>query len=1782
MNISYLIARLRESGVKLYHVEGQLKVVAPKGRLDPELVHELKEHKQAVIHYLERSPGVVPYETITPIPRREHYDLSSGQRRLWILHQFKAERTSYNMPAAFSLEGDPDTQALKKAINALVRRYEILRTAFSTIEGEPKQFVHDTLEVPVRHSNPSPEDLETFIKKSAERVFDLDVAPLFRVELVTVSPGKHIFLFNMHHIISDGWSLPVFFRELGILYNAVTGEETPGVDEPGPDRHLPPLRIQYRDFAHWQNTYLTTASAERSQIYWHEKMSGQIPLLDLPSDHPRPPFKTAVGRTVSFQLDNALALGIHGCCNRREITPFMFLLAAVNLVIHRYTGQGDIITGSPIAGRNHLELEDQVGLYVNTLPLRNRVRGNDTVETFLQNVKQTATEAYENQNFPFDKLVDQLDLERHTNRNPLFDVMMTLQNNEPFVLELDGIKTTRLKTENTISRFDMTIDFYEEADNILMDIEYSAGLFEEDRILRFGNHFIQLVKSITTDTGQEVRHIDILSAEEKQQLLMEFNDTQVDFPEDKTIVTLFEDQVERTPDYTAVKSVSITYRHLNHQASRLAGLLKEKGVGPDTVVAVMMERSLEMIISLFGILKAGGAYLPIDPDYPEERIRYMLKDSNAILCISDNPGKGKNNDQLSMINYQLLMKSPALSEASEVKSESTDLAYILYTSGSTGRPKGVMLEHRSLVNRIHWMNKRYPINRGDVILQKTTYTFDVSVWELFWWSFYGASVYLLPPGDEKDPRRIIDAVCNHNITIMHFVPSMLSVFLESLQSPGDRLKCSSLKRVFASGEALTGKHAEDFAKTLGAANQTTLHNLYGPTEAAIDVTYFDCDRPVKGGAIPIGKPIANTRLYILDRHRALLPVGVAGEIVISGIGLARGYLNNPLLTNEKFEVRSSKFEVFYHTGDLGRWSADGNIEFLGRIDHQVKVRGYRIELEEIRHHLVSHSLIREAEVIVRSGQNELIAFVTGKLDWIADLPGMISGHLGKFLPAYMIPSLVVPLDRFPLTANGKVDRKALNVLSKDGSQIAASAEYAPPRNETEQKLVEIWESILQRKNIGIRDNFFNIGGHSLRATLAVSRIYKEFNVEFQLNQMFDTPTIEQIASSIETRHRGNHPHPGQGRQYEPVPPMEEREYYPLSHAQKRLWLINRFGIENNIAYNMPAAHYFNGPLDIDVFKQAFRAMIQRHQILRTGFIETRGKTWQKVFETVDFNLEILTLPSGTTGAEPEKRIETITRQHSETPFDLSQFPLFSAKLLEISPHRHLFLFNAHHIINDGWSINIFNRELTQLYNAYNRDPRCPSDSVLPKPGIQYKDYAHWQNNYLQTRFMKDQEQYWLGKLSGHRPHLDFPTDFNRPTVKNYNGISIFHTLDRPLTDGIKRLCNSSGVTLFMILVAFTKILLYRYTGQEDIIVGSPIAGRNHPDLEDQLGFYVNTLALRDRVAGDHTFESVLRQVKQTTVEAYENQDYPFDKLVDQLNPDRDRSRHPLFEIMVVLQNTGKLDLTFDQLQVTAAEIYFDISKFDLTFNFDENERTGETRMVMDYNTGLFNQDRIHRLCRHFTRMVQSILQNPGTAVREVEILTGKEKNQLLEEFNGPDSPVPNEATITSLFEEQVNRTPESVAVVGMDPASGHGFSSSLTYKELGQTANRLAFQLKEYGVGPGTIVAIMVERSIRMVIGIMAILKAGGAYLPIEPDYPEDRVGYMLKDSNARVLLKSRRDQIRNPKFETNPNDQNTNDPNKNQCFQCVVLNFEHLDFESCFTLRNFDIRASDFKSPDL
>ena len=1648
---------------------------------------------------LEKEAGnLIEFHPIEAVASDGALPLSFAQQRLWFLNQLEPDSSLYNMASNLRLKGRLDAVALTSALNEVIRRHEVLRTVFLFAGEDTVQIVteHHPLVIPevdLSHLPPTKQsdELSKLANEHAKQPFDLAHGPLARFTLVRFTEAEHVMLASMHHIVSDGWSVGVFVHEVGILYKSFI------LNQPSP---LPELAIQYADFAWQQREELRGQFLEAQLAYWRNQLAGAPPVLELSLDKPRPARQAYPGASQPIRFSAILSKGLAALSRREGVTLFMTLTAAFQTLLHRYTGQQEIVIGTPIAGRNRHETEALIGCFVNTLVLRTDLSGHPNFRDLLKRVRAVCLGAYAHQDVPFEMLVEELRPERSLNRTPLFQVMLVLQNTPFEDARLTGLEMIVEKAESDTAKFDLLLNLSEQGEELVGWLEYSTEIFEAPTITRMIAHFEMLLQGILSEPELPISAVRLLTAGEERQLLVEWNNTEQEFAGDRYLHQLFEAQVERAPADVAVvfKGLRVTYEELNWRANQLAHYLRTLGVGADVRVGICVERSIEMVVGLLGILKAGGAYVPLDPSYPKERLAFMVRDAGIeLMLVQEHLLESLPEHDARLVRLDTDWPVVAAYEVANpvMTTEPDNLAYLIYTSGSTGEPKGVMMSHRGISNHLLWRQSAYPLTTADRFLHKAPISFDISVWEIFGTLIAGARLVMAGPRAQQDAAAIVNLMVSEHVTVAHFGPAMLQAILDEPEVQA----CHSLCRVFCGGEPLTSDLQARFFELLTAE----LHQQYGPTETAVDVTVWTCERESARGSIPIGRPIANTVIYVLDEKQQLVPVGVPGELYIGGESVARGYLERPALTAEKFvphPFTRKAGERLYRTGDVARYLEDGDIEFIGRRDQQVKIRGFRIELGEIETVLRQFPLVKDAVVLARQsgrvGDLQLVAYVTALPDTtlsLDDLRLFIKGCL----PEYMIPVAFVALAELPLTTNGKIDRKVLP--APDFTQPRTT--YVAPRTPAEEMLAAIWAEVLRLSGVGAHDNFFELGGHSLLATQVMARARRAWQVDVPLSALFESPTVAELAPHFEVALRE-----GVSIAAMPIVPVPREDRPPLSFAQQRIWFLDQLQPGSPL-YNIPAAVAVHGPLDISALKQSFSEVVRRHEVLRTTFTDVSGEPVQVIHVAAPVPLPMRNL-SELPAADRPAEVERLVSAEAQWSFDLSAGPLLRVGLLRLAEEEHVALINMHHIISDGWSVGVLIQEITSLYAVYTG--RQPME--LAELTIQYTDYAVWQREHLTGAVLEAQLSYWRTQLAGAPPVLELPTDRARSAVQSHHGATERVELSAELTSGLRELSRRSGTTLFMTLLAGFQSLLSRYTGQNDVVVGTAIAGRTQRETEALIGFFVNILVLRTNVSSEISFNELLQRVREVCLGAYAHQDVPFEMLVEEMQPERSLSHTPLFQVMFALQNAPRGDAEMAGLTIRMLKAESETSKFDLLLNL----REGAERLEgwIEYSTELFEGQTIRRMTAHFELLLRGMVAEPGRRVAELAILTEAEKRQLLVEWNDTQSEYPWEQCIHELFEQQAARTPDAMALV-FD-------GQRLSYRELNHQANRLARYLQQVGVGPEVRVGICVERSLEMVVGLLAILKAGGAYVPLDQTYPQERLSFMLEDAQVSVLVTHR------------------------------------------------------------
>ncbi len=1634
-------------------------------------------------------PEILP---LSRVSREGALPLSFAQQRLWFLDQLEPGSAAFSLPIAVRMHGPLDVGALKRSLLEVVRRHEVLRTTFIEVDQVVVQVIGESRDWPLpvedlSHFAPDPREAElrAYLAAESTRSFNLQDGPVLRTHLFRLDVEEHVLLVSMHHIATDGWSLSVLVREVATLYEAFSQRQQSPLAE---------LPIQYADYAAWQRAWLQGDALERQMTYWRTRLADAPLALDLPTDRLRPTTESHRGAVEVVELGPDLTQQLRELGQRENATLFMTLLAGWQALLARYSGQDDIVVGSPVAGRQRTELEGLIGLFVNLLVLRVRVAGGESFAELIARVREECLGAYAHQDVPFEKLVEELDPVRDMSRHPLFQVMFILQNTPREELKLSELTLSMEETESGAVQCDMVLSIFETPRGLTAVLRYSTDLFDQKTIARLLTHYQALLGNAVAASDRPLSTLGMMDDVERRQLLCEWNETtRHEYVSENSIQGLFETQAARTPAAIALDDAGreLSYAELNRRANQLAHHLMALGAGPEERIGVFMERSAETFVALLAALKTGAAYVSLDPAYPRERLAYMMQDAGLKILITNSRlanNLGEHNAQVVLMDQcaEIARQAgdnpscPALSDAP---------AYIIYTSGSTGQPKGVVGLHGAAVNRFNWMWETYPFAAGEVCCQKTSMSFVDSVWETFGPLLQGVKTVIFDDEIVKDTEQFVGMLAEKAVTRVVLVPSLLRAMLEMGGELAQRLPM--VRYCVCSGEELTRELARAFRM---AMPHCTLLNLYGSSEVAADATYYEVTRDELTERVSIGRPITNTRAYVLDEHMQPVPAGVPGELYIGGAGLARGYIGSPELTAQKFTPDPFGVDAgarLYRTGDRARFRSDGTLEFLGRVDQQVKLRGVRIELGEIEARLLGHDAVREAVVTVlknSTGNQRLVAYVAPEnVD-----PASLRQHLAERVPGYLIPSAFVMLERMPLLPNGKINRQGLPALEE-----VQTNGYIAPRTPIEELIATVWSDLLGVTPVGISDNFFELGGHSLLATQVASRLREALHVEVSLRMLFESPTVAQLAAVVEEGQK-----PGLVL-LPPIEPADSSDELPLSFAQERLWFLHQMEPQSS-AYHLFYGIRLHGLLDVPALEQTLEEIVRRHEILRTTFATVAGRPIQRVAASSSVLLAVTDL-SAFEKDEQATEVERVMQEAARKPFDLVTGPLLRAGLVRLSEDEHVLLFTLHHIVSDGWSTTVLVREVAALYEAFCAGHASP----LPNLTIQYGDYALWQRHWLQGDVLESHLSYWQQTLKGAPPLLELPTDRPRPMVQTFNGDAIPYALSKDLSEALSGLSRREGATLYMTLLAAFQLLMSRYTGRTDIVVGGDTANRARIETEDLIGFFVNMLVLRTNVDGDLTFNQLLRRVREVALSAYAHQELPFEKLVEELQVKRELSHNPLFQVMFTLQpNTRNLELS--NVQLEAMSVRGRPAKFDLTLAL--RETSGGLIGLFEYNTDLFNKETIERLAGHFETLLQSIVAGPHQKVSALSIL-GDAECRLLDDWSLGQSAVLPVESMPELFEAQVSRTPDAVAVLDEN--------NSLTYEELNKRANQLAHLLQSWGVGPDVLVALCIDRTVEMVIAILGVLKAGGAYLPLAPDDPLERLSVILGEANTPVVLTS-------------------------------------------------------------
>ncbi|MGW0859505.1 amino acid adenylation domain-containing protein, partial [Streptomyces sp. NPDC002690] len=1676
---------------------------------------------------------------LTPQPRPEAVPLSFAQRRLWFLNKAEGPGDTYTIPLVLELDGPLDIRALRGALADVVTRHESLRTVFAEYDGVPRQRILDAAVaaelVPLTVlRSPAGEPgagaacadgeagaegaagaacadgaagaegeagawAEETIRRLTAEPFDLTGDLAVRASLLQEAPARHLLVLVLHHVVADGWSLAPLVRDLGAAYRArVEGTGTPD---------WPALSVQYADYTLWQHRLLGDETDPESLAaiqlaHWREALRGAPDLLDLPLDRPRPAVPSHRGDAVPFALPAPEHAALVRLARTAGCTPFMVLQAALAVTLHAHGAGTDIPLGTAAAGRSDEALGDLVGFFVNTVVLRTDLSGDPTFRQLLERVREFDIAALSHGDLPFERIVEAVNPERSGGHHPLFQTMLVLQNQERTDLDLPGITARDRSAHTGISKFDLTFSLTELADTdsesagIGGYLEYATDLFDTATARGLSERFARVLALAVAAPDRPVGSLDPLGPDERDRMLAQGLGNTRPLPAISAPEAVRE-QAARTPRAVAVRdeSTTLTYAELDARADALAHALRERGAGREDRVAVAAPSSVHTVVAMLAVLRAGAAYVPVDPEYPAARIRHMLDDARPVLLLTTTA----THSSLPVTGLPwLALDAPAKAPAPDAPGarhvpHPHDPAYVIYTSGSTGRPKGVVVSHGALANHMAWLADHLDLTGEDRVLARTSTSFDASVWELWLPLMNGAEVCVLPPRANREPAELIAWMGRFGITVAQFVPSHLT---HVLAEAAHAAPLPRLRAVLCGGEPLPRALAGQIAARWGA----DVHNLYGPTEATIDATAHREDGPrteSPAETVPIGRPVDTMRAYVLDDRLRPAPPGVTGELYLSGPNLARGYLHRPALTAERFvaDPFTADGTRMYRTGDLVRWNGHGLLDYLSRGDDQVKLRGFRIELGEVEAALLANSAITGACAVIREdapGRRRLVAYAV--TDDPAVRPVALRDGLAEALPQHMVPAAVVVLDALPLLPNGKVDRRA---LPEPGPHTDGPAVPGRPTLH-EELLAGIFADVLGLAEVGPHSGFFDLGGHSLLAMRVVSRVRAVLGAEIAVRTLFEHPTVAGLARALDPA----------ARTRPPVAPAERRpDPLPLSFAQRRLWFLNRLEGPSS-TYNIPLVLELDGALDTEALRAALRDVVERHESLRTLFPERDGTPHQLIIG-VDISAPALPVVD-VAPADLDEAVFDAVRE----PFDVTADLPMRALLLRATPGHHVLVLVLHHIAGDGWSLAPLARHLGEAYRdrLADREPAPASATVL-----QYADYTLWQHATLgedtaPQSVLGRQLDHWHTALAGLPGLIDLPLDRPRPVTADPKGD--VHEFDVPpaLHARLLVLARESGSSLFMVLQAAVATLLHRHGAGDDIPLGTPVAGRTDEALEDLVGFFVNTLVLRADLSGSPTFRELLVRVREFDLAAYGNQDVPFERLVESLNPVRAGDHHPLFQTMLVLQNQESVRPEFPGLTVEDRLVHNGLSKFDLTFAFTEEREHGGLTSGIEYATALFDRDTVETLAARLVRLLEQVAADADRPLAGYDLLTAGEHARVTRWGTGrPLGEAAPDTTLPALFAAQALRTPDATAVA--DDTAG------LSYAELDALSSDLAGALTGLGVGPESGVGVLLARSPAVVTASLGTVRAAGAYVPMDARWPEERLTQVAGVASVRVLV---------------------------------------------------------------
>ena len=1591
-------------------------------------------------------------------------NLTNAQKSIWVTEQYYKGSSINNICGSAVIQEKVDFDKLEESIELVCKKHDNFWLEFKLVDGEVKQVLSERKKIQIDTVDIAGQnDLENEINKISRTTFKLENSKLFKFYIFKFKDGKGAFVLNIHHLISDAWTLALICNEIIKTYSAL--KQNKEIQEKA--------IYSYIDYIKSEKEYQKSEKFEKDKKYWEERFQDIPEVATIPgSIKEKNDTNNPDGERKQYQIEKKDIAKIKEYCKENRISLYNFFMAVYGIYIGEIAGLDEFVIGTPILNRTNFKEKQAAGMFINMAPFKINMDEKIGFQEFVKNIATDSMDMLKHQKYSYQALIENL-RKRDKNIPNLYNILLSYQITNAQQTEGD-VKYKTEWTFNGCCAEDMDIQIYDLNDTGSLNVayDYKTSKYAEKDIEAIHKRILNIINQVIGTKNILLKDIDIVTVEEKEKLLVEFNNTDLEYDENIPFIKYFEEQAEKTPDEIAIvfENKKMTYRELNEKANSLAYLLRENEVTNNTVVGILLERSFEMLISMLAVLKSGGSYIPIASDYPKDRIEYMLEDSEATIILTSQNRRNLADKKLINVKDERIYENHK--ENLENISKPEDLSYLIYTSGSTGTPKGVMLKQKNLSNFYNSMKNIIEYlkdGKNHKILSITTVSFDIFAFETLMSLTSGLTVYLTSENGQKMTSEIERIIKENSVEIMQTTPSVMKFHLENLNNK-DSLK--SLKYIMLAGEPLS-KSLVDKIKEI--VPDVTIYNGYGPSETTI---FSAVGNATNQEEVTIGTPINNTQIYILNKNKKVLPQGTRGELYISGDGVGKGYMNKEEQTNSNFIPNPFiAGKIMYKVGDLGSFDDKGEITCYGRVDNQVKIRGLRIELQEIEKRIQSVYNIHDCVVVkkVVKGKDALCAYYVERGHVIKSV---LKSVLYSKLPEYMVPQYFVKMDQLPHTPNGKVDRKALPDPVIDEKEL----EIVKPRNAIDKELIKIIEKMLQVDKVGINNTLIELGGDSLTAITLSTKILSKFNVQLNIKDILSNYTIKDMSDYIAK----NKTEDISKIKIEKAPIQET---YPLSSAQKRIYYNVKMIGEENVVYNISWAMLADEILDRDKVQKVFEKIIKRHSTLRTEFIIQDGKVVQKIKDNVEFSIPIF--------KNTENEINNIVNKFVK-PFQIDKAPLIRVELHYIDNQKTLLLLDTHHIIMDGTALNNLVIEFNRLYNGED----------LKNIPIQYKDYAVWEDNYNKSDSIKVQEKYWIDKFKDCEfMQLNLPYDYNMPSTRSYNGNTITNIIDEKSFRKIERYAKKMGVSPYMFFVSAFFILLYKYTGQDDINIGSPMANRNRNETKRMFGMFVNNIVLRGKIAPEETFKEFLDKIKEQLLEDLTYQPYPFDMLVKKLKIDVDALRNPLFDVMFTYQNKQETAVKINDKEIKVIPISNNIAKFNLSLEVQPKTHT----INIEYRTDLFKKETIDRLFNHYINVIHFVMNNIDAKIKDVDILSEEEKNKIVYSFNNTKNDYP-EKTFSTLFEEQVEKTPNKIAVVFED--------KMLTYKELNEKANSLAYFLRnKQNVKRESTVGIMVNRSLEMIVAILGVMKAGGVYIPIDPNFPEDRINYMLETSSASILL---------------------------------------------------------------